>query len=326
MATVEDHHRDRFAGDDGEDVEQTKPPENEFEDPNQTQPGIVFPTVEEIANSPSAPTQTCWRETIDDRPDTRAGGWTDWKFGSSDNQPDLQNRANIILVLMRFSPRRQNGEHALCRAGSAVVGARLHQLLQPLYSHMPGRTLIILMDTTTRCLRGDNWFTEILTLVYGMLRPLYPTAQPKPHLWLVSRSLSSLYIYPTDVWSGLCDPADGMLEASWWPYLHLIYQVAGRFPLPHRATIGPPPAPGTLRWVPWNPDPVYAMKWMCLPLRSFVSGSSNYEPPDWEVLRSYLRDEWARYEGGPHDPLPAVPVELKRKMFNRNLGRLGFFF
>lgn len=264
---------------------------NQWTPPNQPLNGPGFPSIANVLAAAGPPTSACsFRETPNHLADARPGGWTPMTDG---HMGILQGRQNIIFVFMRFSSTKTSVEENLCRAGSAIVGARLHDTIRIQGQHMMGRTLIFLLDMKQKGGEPFQVFKPVpansvgwpfFTTIMENLDRLYP-GQQKPNLWLVSRSISSLPLLPNVDWVPFLQR-----WPAWWPFLRLIYQINTRFPNPDQ-----PPTPAITP--PWNADPVYALKWVEMPLHPFVTPTPA-EPVWYAVIRHWLAEEyWCRRAG-----------------------------
>lgn len=229
--------------------------------------------------------------------------------------PQVYDISNVIFVMMRFSSRANENEERRCIAGSAIVGARMHDNITYGGSRLQGRTLIILLATSRKggqgmpayYIEGRNF--SLCVRVMDELDRVYGQVTRKPTVWFVSRSISSATI-ASNGWTPFLRRYD-----NWHENMHLIYQVRGSWPAPDVN----PPQPALV--VPWILDPLYRFKWVHIPLiRWDRFNHFNPTPGDkmwWATLKIWVHEE-NRMRSDQLDDADHTRVS------GRGIGRLGF--
>lgn len=270
--------------------------------PVQPAQGPQWPTIAAISQvQQGGPSACSWRESGPGA-DYRTDGWQDYSSAANAARPNLIGVQNVVFVFQRCSGNGPNpNDITNYYAANALVGARFHDSYrrqnQGLSQGLQGRTVIILMTRTRHSAAmpmpayppstgvQTSWpmFLETMNCLEAIRQ--MPAAQlpgghqhPAPHLYFISRSMSSLTCLPgMPGWAGFLNAFP-----AWQSRIQIVYQV--RMDWPH-----PDMRPQGHHTVPWGLDTVFNIKWVDFSLTAFVTQVG----PRWiSTILLWQTEEW----------------------------------
>ena len=283
-----------------------------WNDPHPQIPG--WSTVRHVADQPGAPIDCCWKILI---PGVVAnpmsgqilGGWVP---SDALNLPPVDGADHIFYCYTRNSSTVNRPEEY--NAASAIVAGRLLQKLRtPAGTHLQGTIVVILARkqgisaAVPVPAMAPNSRHPILIETMDRLTQLQAlpanTRPPVPHIWLISRSMSSFSVAPlVTAWGAFA----GKYQ-QWLNNMSMVYQVEAHWPTPD------PPMPPPQE-IPWKVDWVYAMKYIWFPFRWFLAGAPMGTPEREYLPRVYaIRiEEFAARNHAFANPLRANQIRFAR--------------
>jgi hypothetical protein len=284
-----------------------------WNDPHPQVPG--WPTAAQLAAGQGGiPTECCWRSLVpgDVQNPLSAQIQGGWQPCDDQNLPAVHTATHIFYIYTRNSGPIQRQEEY--DAANAIVAGRLLQRLRnPDGTVLPWPIVVVLVrkghqsasvtiPATTPNVRNPMLVEIMDRLTVLQSRP--PHLRPQmPHVWLVSRSMSSFSVAPVrTAWGAFVGKYGHLLH-----HMSMIYQVEAHFPAPD------PPMPPA-REIPWIIDWVYSMKYIRFPLRYLFA----QPPADSEEARymprvlAFRSEEWAARNNGFADINRARVIRFTR--------------
>ncbi|KPI35081.1 uncharacterized protein AB675_7219 [Cyphellophora attinorum] len=321
-----------------------------------------FPGIAQIVTEQNPPTKVCYRiaQNNDDLPDIRPGDWTPYKSADDLTDNEWKSFKNIVFVVSRHGPEdygeKDDIDRPSCWAANAIVAARVqegvHQdgIQNQVNKCMQGPTLCICCDLEEaeaefqkpmpaypmRERTGDNESFSgsnnypMLIPTMEKLESLY--TQPdtsdndKPNIHFVSRSIFSL-AFSHDPWGGFL-----WRFKSWHNKLYLVYQFRQDWEGRHIVDIKYQPTTDRplQNAIPYVHDPIYAIKFLAMPLKAFATGGRPGRPahpqadpgaparPAWEAnVHHWLSEEFNAREA-------CMSPNQAEQVIARGQGRLLF--